>query len=203
MFHTLLQNFILTLHSYWKVYCTLLKASVYSTRTVRFSVSFLQQSRYSLLNLSFYWTPCSKQFLGTTIMELKLGLSWGSGHGFFGLKGQCHEIFDPSPWVLLTTAANRKNLRSENFYLFFCTPLGSWVNILINFSFKFTLRSQQSDSVPIICRWCRWHWWQICHWYQQHQGYWWQNLLPLSLILVVHLDLWISPRIFEKKWKWP
>jgi hypothetical protein len=29
------------------------------------------------------WTPGSKQFLGTTIMELKLGLSWGSAHGFF------------------------------------------------------------------------------------------------------------------------
>ncbi len=35
------------------------------------------------------------------------------------------------------------------------------------FAFKFTLRSQQPDIVPIIChrwqicRWCRWYRWQI------------------------------------------
>jgi hypothetical protein len=44
---------------------------------------------------------------------------------------------------------------------------------------------------------------------QQHKRNWWQNLLPVSLIPmanlppvsltpVVHLDLRISPRIFEK-----
>ncbi len=36
------------------------------------------------------------------------------------------------------------------------------------FAFKFTLRSQQPDIVPIICRRYRWHRWQICHRYQQH-----------------------------------
>jgi hypothetical protein len=40
------------------------------------------------------------------------------------------------------------------------------------FAFKFTLRSQQPDIVPIICQWCChqycWHRWQICHRYQQH-----------------------------------
>ncbi len=38
-----------------------------------------------------------------------------------------------------------------------------------------------------ICRRCRWHRWQI-------------NLSLVSLIPVVHLDLRISPRIFEKIW---
>jgi hypothetical protein len=33
------------------------------------------------------------------------------------------------------------------------------------FAFKFTLRSQQPDIVPIICHW---NWWQICPRYQQH-----------------------------------
>jgi hypothetical protein len=55
------------------------------------------------------------------------------------------------------------------------------------FSFKFTLRCQQSDIVPIIC-----------HRYQQHQRYLWQNLSPVSLILVVHLHLRISLQIVEK-----
>jgi hypothetical protein len=31
------------------------------------------------------------------------------------------------------------------------------------FAFKFTLRSQQPDIVPIMC-----HRWQICHLYKQH-----------------------------------
>ncbi len=37
------------------------------------------------------------------------------------------------------------------------------------FAFKFTLRSQQPDIVPIICYRCHWHRWQICcrgHWYR-------------------------------------
>jgi hypothetical protein len=56
----------------------------------------------------------------------------------------------------------------------------------------------QPDIVPIICHRC-----------QQHKGNRWQNLPPVSLIPVanlppvsltpvVHLDLRISPRIFEK-----
>ncbi len=51
------------------------------------------------------------------------------------------------------------------------------------FAFKLILRSQQPDIVPIIC-----------HRYQQLVA----NLPPVSLIPVVHLDLQISPRIFEK-----
>jgi hypothetical protein len=53
------------------------------------------------------------------------------------------------------------------------------------FSFKFTLRCQQSDIVPIIC-----------HWYQQHQWYRRQNFPPVTLIPVVHRDLRISPQFF-------
>jgi hypothetical protein len=33
---------------------------------------------------------------------------------------------------------------------------------------------------------------------QQHQQYLWKNLPSVSLILIVHLDLRISPQIFEK-----
>jgi hypothetical protein len=36
-------------------------------------------------------------------------------------------------------------------FVAFLTSLSSKVNIKINFFFKFTLRFQQSDSVPIIC----------------------------------------------------
>ncbi len=60
-----------------------------------------------------------------------------------------------------------------------------------------------------ICRRYHWHRWQICHRCQQHKRNWWQNLPqvslipvanfpPVSLTPVVHLDLRISPRIFEK-----
>ncbi len=102
-----------------------------------------------------------------------------------------------------------KIIKQKNFNNFVCAPLGSRVNININFAFKFTLRCQQPDIVPIICHRC-----------QQHKQNWWQNLPPVSLIPVanlppvslilaailppvsltpvVHLDLRISPRIFEK-----
>jgi hypothetical protein len=35
------------------------------------------------------------------------------------------------------------------------------------------------------------------------QLYWWQNFPPVSLTPVVHLDLQISPRIFDKIWNNP
>ncbi len=86
------------------------------------------------------------------------------------------------------------------------TPLGSGVVIQKIFFFKFILRCQQSDN------------WSHCQQpasqtlvgnlppvsltprYQQHQRNWWQNLPTASLIPVanLHLDLQISPRIFEK-----
>ncbi len=78
-----------------------------------------------------------------------------------------------------------------------------------------------SETGGKICRWCRWHrwqivigvidtdgkfaaswhWWQICHRYQQQKQNWWQNFPPVSLISVLHLDLRISPQIFEKKFE--
>ncbi len=44
-------------------------------------------------------------------------------------------------------------------------------------------------SIPLGPFWIFWHRWQICKQYQQHQLYKWQNLPPVSLIPVVHLDL--------------
>jgi hypothetical protein len=55
------------------------------------------------------------------------------------------------------------------------------------FAFKFTLRCLQPDIVPIIC-----------HQYEQHQLYQRQNLPPVALIPVVHLDL---RREFSKKFE--
>ncbi len=39
------------------------------------------------------------------------------------------------------------------------------------FFFKFILRSQQPDIVPIFCNRCHWHRWQMCH---RCRWYWWQ-----------------------------
>ncbi len=65
-----------------------------------------------------------------------------------------------------------------------------------------------------ICDWHCWHRRKICHLCQHHERNWWQNLPPVSFIPVanlppvsltpvVHLDLWISPRIFQKVWNDP
>ena len=48
------------------------------------------------------------------------------------------------------------------------------------FAFKFTLRSQQPDIVPIICHLCHWRLWQICRRYPWHR---WQILPPVSKTL--------------------
>ncbi len=108
----------------------------------------------------------------------------------------------------------KKILYQKSFNYFDWTPLGSRVNILINF-FKFTLRCRQSDIVPIICHQCRWPQWQIATSSTTQAVYQWQNLPPMSLItggklppvsliLVVHLDLQISPGAvnFRKNLKW-
>ncbi len=53
----------------------------------------------------------------------------------------------------------------------------------------------------ICCR-CRWYRWQICcwcRWYRRQFCHWWHNTGGKSALTpVVHLDLEISPRIFEK-----
>ncbi len=68
-------------------------------------------------------------------------------------------------------------------------------------------------SIPVAnCHRCCWHWLQICHRYRWHRwhpginknkGYWGKNLPLVLLILMVHLDLWISLRIFQKNFKCP
>ncbi len=58
------------------------------------------------------------------------------------------------------------NHKSVNYFVL--TPSGSRVNFRHIFAFKFTLRSQQPDIVPITCPRCRWHRHQIYRRYQQH-----------------------------------
>ncbi len=113
-----------------------------------------------------------------------------------------------------------KIFKQKNFNNYFWAPLGSRVNIYINFClqvhFKVSAACYCSHYLPPVsttpvaylppvslipvanCHWHRWHRWQICHRFQQHKGNWWKNLLPVFLTSVVHLDLRTSPRIFEK-----
>jgi hypothetical protein len=121
------------------------------------------------------------------------------------LKGQCHEIFQlqafswisfpqalkyPSsvikfflkfaeifadqgaPPVSLTQVANGKIFNQKSFNCFIWTPMGCRANIKINFILQVHLLPVSLTPVA--------------------------NLPPLSLIPVVHLDLRLSPRIFEK-----
>ncbi len=116
-----------------------------------------------------------------------------------------------------------KIFNQKNFNYFDWTPFVEELTYIYIFAFKFTFRCLQPDIDPMptvsltpvtIChrrrchRWqiCRrycWHWWQICHRCQQHKWNWWKNLLPVSLTPVVHLDLRISPQIFDKIWNDP
>ncbi len=83
---------------------------------------------------------------------------------------QCffHESVSPSKL--------EKNFKLKNFNNFVWAPLGSRVNMYKIFAFKFTLRCLKPDIVFIICHRC-----------QQHKRNWWQNLPPVSLILVENL----------------
>ena len=76
--------------------------------------------------------------------------------------------------IVFDTSGKWEKLQSEKFILYFGHLLSIRINFKKKFSFKFTLRCQQSDIVPIIC--CRylWQWWQICHWYHKHQWYGWK-----------------------------
>ncbi len=127
--------------------------------------------------------------------------------------------FPPSPWVLrffrkfaeifaaqgsppvsLTPVANEKIFNQKNFNNFVGTPLDSRVNKYINFClqvhFKVSADWHCSHCLPaaslipttilppvslILVA----------------------NLPPVSLITVVHLDLRVSPWIFEKMWNGP
>ncbi len=111
-----------------------------------------------------------------------------------------------------------KIFNQKNFNNFVWSPLGSGGNIYINVCLQVHFQVSAAwycshylppvSATPVanlppvllipvaICPRRRWH----CHRCQQHKGNWWQNLLPVSLIPVanLHLDLRISPRIFEK-----
>ncbi len=100
-----------------------------------------------------------------------------------------------------------KILRQKNFKNFAWAPLSSRVNIYINFCLQIHFQVSAAwycshylppASLTPAANLHRWHRWQICHRCQQHKGNWWQNLPPVSLTPVVHLDLRVSPRIFEK-----
>ncbi len=123
------------------------------------------------------------------------------------LKGQCHEVFDFCffSWISFPQAPEYTNRAVSNFFensrrysqlkvyhrcrwhrwqmakifklkkfnYFVWTPLGSRVNININYCLQVQFKMTAA-------------------WYCNHY------LPPVSLIPVVHLDLRISPRIFEK-----
>ncbi len=99
------------------------------------------------------------------------------------------EIFaaQGAPSVLLTPVANGKIFNQKNFNYFVWTPLGSRVNIYIDFCLQV-------------------HFKESAAWYCFHPPVSLtpvKNLPPVSLIPEVHLDLGISPRIFEKIWNGP
>ncbi len=63
-----------------------------------------------------------------------------------------------------------KIFKLKNFNYFVWTPLGSRVNIYINFCLQVQFKMLQPDIVPIICHRCHWHRWQICRrrrWHRQ------------------------------------
>ncbi len=120
-----------------------------------------------------------------------------------------------APLVMVSIGAGKRTLAGKTVY-----KNGSIDTSLdpllfsLDSTFKFTLRCQQYDIVPIICHGCHWQRRQICHWYQQHQRYRWQNLslvslipeanLPLVLLIrLVHLHLGTFPLIFEQIWNDP
>ncbi len=92
------------------------------------------------------------------------------------------------------------NHKSFNYLV--CTPREVEETYRNIFAFKFTLRSQQPNIVPFICHRCRRHRWQVslipAAILPPVLLIPVANLPPVSLIPVVHLDLRISPRIFEK-----
>ncbi len=117
-----------------------------------------------------------------------------------------------------------KIFKQKNFNHFVCAPLGSRVNIYINFCLQVYFKVSAAwycshylppvSTTPVantrgtggkICRWCHWYRWQICrrcHWYRRNlppvsltPA---ANLPPVSLTPVVHLDLRISPRTSKK-----
>ncbi len=133
------------------------------------------------------------------------------------LKGQCHEIFcfwffswtsfpQASDYTIFSKIRGdirssrfatgvvdtggkwKKTFKQKNFNNFVWTPLGSRVNIYVNFCIHFHFKVSAAwycchylpPLIPVaichrrrwhrgqICRQYRWHRWQICRQYQQH-----------------------------------
>ncbi len=110
--------------------------------------------------------------------------------GQYPLKGQCREIFDfwffswisfpQAPEYTIRAVSNFTKIRG-NICSSRCTKWkkSSIIKVLIIlfgqlweeeltyryiFAYKFTLRSQQPDIVPIICRRCHWRQWCTLTW---------------------------------------
>ncbi len=62
-----------------------------------------------------------------------------------------------------------KIFKYKSSYYFVWTPLGVEITYRYIFAFKFTLRSQQPDIVPITCHQCQWHGCQICRWCRRYR----------------------------------
>ncbi len=100
------------------------------------------------------------------------------------LKGQCHEIFDfcffswisfpqspeyniravkiffeNSRWYSQLKVHHRCRWHQWQMDYFVWTPWEVELTYRYIFAFKFTLRPQQTDFVPIICHRCRWYQW--------------------------------------------
>ncbi len=104
-----------------------------------------------------------------------------------------------------------KNFKQKIFSNFVCAPLGSRVNIYINFCLQVHFQVSAAwycslylppvstpllanfplvSLIPVaICHRCRWH---RCHQCQQDKGNWWKNLPPVSLrpVAICHWCRW-------------
>ncbi len=96
----------------------------------------------------------------------------------FLLKEQCYEIFDFRffSWISLPHAPEY--------------PISAVSNFFEKFVKIFTAQGASPVSLMPMAIWHR------CRWHQRYQ---WQNLLPVSSIPMVHLDLQISPLVTHAK----
>ncbi len=100
------------------------------------------------------------------------------------------ELYIHVPWPSLIRAAILLFSAAQRFMTSMPRKFFSW--FLRHEEGKLRGPLSKYDIIPIIC-----------HQHQRQQRYRRQNLPPVSSIPLVHLDLRISPRIFEKIWKDP
>ncbi len=153
------------------------------------NIVYIRQS----LNLPSALTPSVRVLLSHPIMVIN-GVCVFPQLPTTYLKGQWHRIFD---------------LRFFSCISFTCIPLRIFLKI------HGDIRSLRcTTSVDTCGKWKKSSIRKVliilfglipifCRRYQQHQWYRWQNLPPVSLIPVVHLEWRISPQIFEKIWNDP